>query len=92
MAKIILDVNDKNIKTIMLILENLKPGLINNINNAQAKPISSSLDSTNKYTSKDKYKKRLNNNVLEDEFLDKNTSRGKYLNPSSYKAKLTKAK
>ncbi|NVJ53325.1 MAG: hypothetical protein HWD90_06500 [Campylobacteraceae bacterium] len=73
MAKITLDIDEKNLKTVMNILDNLKDGLINNIStNRQynvAKPISSSIDkkanttpSTSKYLSPDEYKKRLKGN------------------------------
>ncbi|RXJ88794.1 hypothetical protein CRV01_09215 [Arcobacter sp. CECT 8983] len=73
MAKITLDIDEKNLKTVMHILDNLKDGLINNIStNRQyktAKPISSSIDrsaktssSSNKYLSPSEFKKRLQGN------------------------------
>jgi len=73
MAKVTLDIDEKNLKTVMNILDNLKDGLINNIaTNKQynsAKPVSSSINktsnktsSTGKYLSPNEYKKRLKGN------------------------------
>ncbi|WP_417333029.1 hypothetical protein [Halarcobacter sp.] len=73
MAKITLDIDEKNLKTVMNILDNLKDGLINNIStNRQyntVKPVSSSIDKTskkapspNKYLSPSEFKNRLKGN------------------------------
>lgn len=96
MAKITLDVDDKNLSTVLTILNNLKSGLINNldttISQKAAKPVSSSIASSGqkKYLSKSQYKKKLNQPVLEDEFLATKTSTGKYLNSTDYKNRLKK--
>ncbi|XPV67685.1 MAG: hypothetical protein ACNI25_10195 [Halarcobacter sp.] len=92
MAKITLDIDEKNISTVMNILKNLKVGLIKNITQEQIKPISSSISNVNnkKYISKETYKKRLNQDVLEDEFLPKSTSSKRYLTPNEFKNKLNR--
>lgn len=95
MAKISLDIEDKNLATVLNILENLKVGLIKNIEvnkNKNLKAVSSSLtNSQNKrYISKDKYKQKLQQKVLEDEFLAKQKSSSKYLSPNEFKNRLTK--
>lgn len=94
MAKIVLDVNDKHLKTVTTILESLKAGLINNISSQNSKPTSSSLNdnkpNTGKYMSKKSYKMKLTKEVIKDEFMDTNPSSGKYLNANAYKAKLKK--
>jgi len=90
MAKITLDVEEKNLSTVLTILQNLKPGLIKNISQEQIKPVSSSINKQNnkRYLSKDAYKKKLNQNILEDEFLPKTTSASKYLSPQEFKNRL----
>lgn len=95
MAKVSLDIDDKKLATVLNILENLKVGLIKNIKvnkNKNLKPVSSSLtNSQNKrYLSKDKYKQKLQQKVLEDEFLPKQKSNSKYLSPNEFKNRLTK--
>ncbi len=73
MAKVTLDVEEKNLKIVLNILDNLKDGLIKNIStNKQyqtAKPISSSLDKTvkkttsnSKYLSPEEFKNRIKGN------------------------------
>ncbi|RXK04411.1 hypothetical protein [Halarcobacter bivalviorum] len=73
MAKITLEVEEKNLKTVMTILDNLKDGLIKDISTNRQykaiKPVSSSLDKStkklpqsNKYLSKEEFKKRLKGN------------------------------
>ena len=60
MAKITLEIEDKNIDTVMTILNSLKTGLIKNISsdsNKEQKPLPSS---SSKYLSKDAYKLKLN--------------------------------
>ncbi len=94
MAKITLDIEDKNLSTVLTILENLKSGLIKNIHTQgtlkKTEPVSSSVNSTSKkrYLSKEKYKQKLNQKPLEDGFLAGKTSTGKYLSPNDYKNRL----
>lgn len=93
MAKITLEVDEKNRSTVINILQNLKAGLIKDIkiqNQEQIKPISSSINNQNnkKYLSKDAYKKRLSQKVLEDDFLPKTNSSSKYLSKEAFKQKL----
>lgn len=94
MAKIILDVDDKNLSTILNILENLKSGLIKNIDTVKKnniKPISSSISNqeNKKYLSKDRYKQKLQKQkILEDEFLPKTSSTSKYISREEYKSRL----
>jgi len=69
MGKITLDVDEKNLKTVLNILENLKDGLINDISTNRKyqapKPVSSSINksqktpTTSKYLNPNEYKKRL---------------------------------
>ena len=98
MAKIILDIDDKNLPTVLNILENLKTGLIKNTSvdklQKTAKPVSSSISNqTNKkYISKEKYKQKLNQRPLEDEFMTKSTSTGKYLSKEDFKNRLRRGK
>lgn len=95
MAKITLDIDDKNLGTVLNILENLKSGLVKKIDvnkNTNLKPVSSSLASSQnkRYLSKDKYKQKLQQKVLEDDFLPKQKSGSKYLSPNEFKNRLTK--
>lgn len=77
MAKITLDVDSKNIDTVLIILNNLKSGLINNIS-SDKKNISTSLQN----------KKNIKQQIVEDEFIKKTPSARKYLSSSAYKQKL----
>jgi hypothetical protein len=96
MAKINIELDDKNLPTILNILENLKSGLIKKISVDKlqkiSKPVSSSISnqSNKKYLSKDRYKQKLNQRPQEDEFLPKSTSTGKYLSREDFKNKLKK--
>jgi len=95
MSKITIEVDGKNVSTVMNILENLKTGLIKDIkvdaSNKSVKPVSSSLNSgAKKYLSKDHYKQKLLQEQKEDEFLAGKTSSGKYLSSRDYKRKLIK--
>jgi len=103
MSKITLDVDDKNLDTVMTVLNNLKAGLIQDISVSKMnkiKPVKSSLDkietqatqqvNANKYLSKSKYKQKINQKPEEDEFLPKTTATGKYLSKDAYKKKLQK--
>lgn len=93
MAKITLDVDDKNLSTVLTILNNLKPGLIKNLDTKAsqnaAKPVSSSIGvaGQKKYLSKTKYKQKLQH-PKEDEFLAGKTSTGKYLSKDDFKNRL----
>ena len=79
MSKIVLDVEDKNLDTVLLILHNLKQGLVTNIN-TDKKSINTTIQA----------KKALKNKVLDHEFMDESPSSGKYLSKSAYKNKLRK--
>ena len=74
MSKITLDVNDDNLQTVLLILENLKNGLILNIEIDKK---------VSKYNTA--YKPKVNKVIYENEKLD-----GKYLNAASFKNRLKK--
>lgn len=79
MSKIVLDVDSKNMDTVLTILNSLKSGLIKNISTdktAHAKPISSSM------------KKKV---IEEDEFMSQPTT-SKYLSRAGYKQKLNNNK
>jgi len=79
LSKIVLDVDNKDMDTVLTILNNLKSGLIKNISTdkkAHAKPISSSLQ-----------RKQVQKTVEEDEFMSRPTT-SKYMSRSSYKQKL----
>lgn len=80
MSKIILDIDEKNIDTVLTILNNLKSGLIKNISAP-----------TNNINSRMQAKKVLKQqNIQEDEFMSSSPSTGKYLSRSAYKNKLKK--
>lgn len=80
MSKIVLDIDEKNIDTVLTILNNLKLGLIKNISS-----------STNNINSRMQAKKLLKQqNIQEDEFMSSSPSNGKYLSKSEYKNKLRK--
>ena len=80
MSKIVLDVDDKNIDTVLTILNNLKVGLIKNIS-APTNNINSRIQE--KKLAKQQY-------ILEDEFITSTPSTGKYLSRNAYKNKLRK--
>jgi len=71
-----LTVDDKNLETLLTILNNLKDGLIENIET-----------STTKKTTQ--YKPKTNRIIKEDESGTNDTS-GKYMNPALYKQRLKK--
>lgn len=77
MQEIKLKVEDKNVETLMMILENLKDGLI-------AEIISSSKTST-------RYQPKFNRVIKESESGTADTS-GKYINPATYKQRLKNRK
>lgn len=69
MAKITLDIEEKNLKTVLNILDNLKEGLIKNISSNKQYQTSSSNDKTikkptsnSKYLSREEFKKRIKGN------------------------------
>ena len=78
MSKITLDVNDKNVQTVLLILESLKDGLISNID----------VDKRSlKY--KTAYKPKVNKVIYKNEQMTQKLD-GKYLNATSFKNRLKK--
>jgi len=80
LSKIILDIDDKNIDTVLTILNNLKTGLIKNI----------SAPTNNINTRIQEKKIARQKNILEDEFISSPPSTGKYLSRSDYKNKIKK--
>ncbi|WP_122893303.1 hypothetical protein [Arcobacter peruensis] len=82
MSKITLDIDDKNIETVLTILNNLKPGLIKNL--------STTSNNINSRMQAKKLSKQ--QNIEEDEFMSKRPSTGKYLSKTEYKNKLQKVK
>lgn len=95
MSKIILDIDDKNLSTVLNILENLKSGLIKNIDvskKVDIKLVSSSISnsgSNKRYLSKDAFKQKIQQQkVLEDDFLPKPTSASKYLSKEEFKQRI----
>lgn len=94
MAKVTLDIDDKNLPIVLNILENLKAGLIKNIDTNKKqniKPVSSSISNNEnkRYLSRDAYKQKLQQQkVLEDDFLPKTTSNNKYLSKEEFKERL----
>ena len=80
MSKIVLDIDDKNIDTVLTILNNLKAGLIKNISAP-----------TNSINSRIQEKRLLKEQTKhEDEFMSSSPSSGKYLSKAAYKNKLRK--
>jgi hypothetical protein len=79
LSKIILEVEDKNIDTVLLILHNLKQGLVKNIS-SDKRNINTSIQA----------KKALKKQVVEDEFMSAAPSSGKYLSRSAFKNKLAR--
>lgn len=75
MGKITIEIDQENIKTVLLILENLKEGLINNISVDEG--------SLKRQSS---YQPRENKVVKEGEVV-----KGKYLDKNSYKKRLGKS-
>ncbi|WP_321314533.1 hypothetical protein [Halarcobacter sp.] len=82
MAKINIQIDDKNLSTVMTILKNLKTGLIKNIE------VEGKNNLKDRYLSTEKYKQKIEKKVLEDEFLPKTTSTSKYLSPDEFKKRL----
>ncbi len=83
MAKIVLDVENKDKETVLMILKNLKHGLIKNIN----------VDNKNINTNSSIKKTIQKQKPLEDEFLPKAVNTGsRYLSKEEFKAKINKSK
>ena len=79
MQEIKLKIEDENLETVMSILNNLKDGLIYNI------------QSSVKTTRHTQYKPKTNAIIKEENSGTADTS-GKYINPSAYKQRLKKIK
>ncbi len=77
MQEIKLQVEDKNLETVMLILNSLKDGLISDI--------------TNSLKRSTQYQPKLNKIIKENESGTADTS-GKYINPALYKQRLKNKK
>lgn len=78
MAKITLNIADENLQTVLTVLENLKDGLIQDMD----------VDKTSK-TPRTSYKPRTNKVIYEDEQMSEATS-GKYINAASFKKRMKK--
>ena len=76
MQEIKLKVKDENLETLLSILNNLKEGLISDID-------------TNTKVRKSNYRPKVNKIVLEEESGTADKS-GKYINPATYKRRLQK--
>ena len=79
MKEIKLSVDDKNLETVLLILNNLKAGLITKI------------ETVGEELAQTSYKPR-NNKVVLEENSSTSDLQGKYISPSSYKKRLQKQK
>jgi len=77
MSKITLEVDNKDIQTVLLILNNLKMGLIKNI------------ESDKKLDPKTRYQPKTNKVIYENEQMGKSLS-GKYMNAASFKSRSKK--
>lgn len=77
MNEIKLSVNDKNLETVLTILNNFKTGLISDLQ-INGKPSS---------TKATQYKPKTNT-IIREENSGTNDTSGKYINPAAYKQKL----
>ncbi|MCD6173394.1 MAG: hypothetical protein J7J96_06340 [Sulfurimonas sp.] len=77
MQEIKLKIEDQNLETVMTILNNLKDGLISNI------------ESNGKTTRPTQYKPKTNTIIREENSGTADTS-GKYINPAAYRQRLKK--
>lgn len=82
MSKITLDVEKKDIDTVLTILNNLKSGLVKNITVDNRKVNTNQI---NKAVSKPQKKP-----ILEDEFMSSTPTNSKYLSPNAFKNRLNK--
>ena len=82
MNEIKLSVDDESLETVLIILENLKPGLINSID------INGTVSKVRKAT---QYQPRTNTIIREEESGTSDTS-GKYINMAAYKDRLKRKK
>ena len=80
LSKITLDIDDRNIETVLTILNNLKPGLIKNL--------STNASNINSRMQVKKMQKQVSQ---EDEFMEA-PSKSKYLSRSAFKNKLQKGR
>lgn len=80
MSKITLDVDKKDVNTVLTILNNLKAGLVKNLH-VDNKAITNSMQG----------KKAVKQAILEDEFIAKPTTTSKYLSKAAYREKLNKS-
>ena len=94
MAKILLDVSEENLGTLLLVLNNLKEGLVNKIevnpiqeNSLSPQPVQSSSVGVKTPKREPRYQPKANKVVYEEEQMGL-VSRGKYLDPKSFKEKL----
>jgi hypothetical protein len=91
MAKILLDVSEENLGTLLLVLNNLKEGLVNRVevNPLLEKGAMSSTEKGDTQVRKrePRYQPKANKVVYEEEQMGL-VSRGKYLDPKSFKEKL----
>ena len=78
MSRITLDVEKKDLETVLTILNNLKNGLVKNIK----------VD--NKTTNQMQAKKPARKPVLEDEFMSAKPTNSKYLSPTAFKNRIKK--
>ena len=94
MAKVLLDVSEENLGTLLLVLNNLKEGLVKKVevnpaevNLAGAASAHSSPSVDKKPKREPRYQPKANKVVYEEEQMGL-VSRGKYLDPKSFKEKL----
>ena len=79
MKTVNLTVDEKNLDTLLTILNNLKEGLIVNIQ--------TNVTQTTKIDKPTKYKPRVNT-IIREENSGTNDTNGKYINPTAFKQKL----
>jgi len=94
MAKVLLDVSEENLGTLLLVLNNLKEGLVKKVevnpaevNLAEATSAYSSPSVAKRPKREPRYQPKANKVVYEEEQMGL-VSRGKYLDPKSFKEKL----
>jgi len=87
MAKVLLDVSEENLGTLLLVLNTLKEGMINKIEVNPANASEVFTNSVQKQKREARYQPKVNKVVYEEEQMEL-VSRGKYLDPKSFKEKL----
>ncbi|WP_419770264.1 MAG: hypothetical protein ACNI3C_00275 [Candidatus Marinarcus sp.] len=85
MSKVILDVNEKELTTVLTILKSLKTGMIKNISVDKEQSSLKNKISTNKYLSKNDYNDKLNSTNVANK-----VSGSRYLSPQEFKERLNK--